>query len=76
MARRATPSIPERPFHTVEQKRRDIERLSKRIKELEEFDPQTVTKRFSDPNVTAIQTAIDETLSAVFGHGTIEYPSR
>lgn len=32
-----------------------------------------MTKRFSDPNVTTIQAAIDETLAAVFGHGTVEY---
>lgn len=71
--RRPTPLIPERPFHTVEQKRQDIERLQRRIRELEAFDPQTVTKRFSDPSQTALETAIAETLSAVFGHGTVEY---
>lgn len=39
MARRLTPPPkPERPFHTVEQKRRDIERLLKRINEMEAFD--------------------------------------
>ncbi len=73
MARRSTPTKPERPLHTVEEKRRDIERLQRRINQLEAFDPQTVTKRFSDPSVTAIEKAIDETLSAVFGHGTVEY---
>lgn len=64
---------PERPRHTVEEKRRDIARLSKRIKDLEEFDPQSVQTRFSDPAVIALQTAIDETLSAKFGHGTVDY---
>lgn len=73
MARHPTSSIPERSVHTLEQKRQDVERLKRRIKELEEFDPQTVTKRFSDPKVMEIETAIDETLSAVFGHGTVEY---
>jgi predicted nucleotide-binding protein len=73
MARRPTPSIPERPVHTVEQKRQDIQRLQRRILELEAFDPQTVTKRSSDPSQTALETAIAETLSAVFGYGTVEY---
>ena len=73
MARRPTPAIPERPLHTVDQKRQGIERLQRRIRELEAFDPQSVTKRFSDPKVTQIQTAIDEMLVAVFGHGTVEY---
>jgi predicted nucleotide-binding protein len=74
MARRTTPPLkPERPFHTVEQKRQDIERLSRRINELEAFDPQSVTKRFSDPKVTEVETIIDQTLAAVFGHGTVDY---
>jgi predicted nucleotide-binding protein len=73
MARRPTPPPkPDRPDLTVEQKRRCIDRLNKRIEELEAFDPQTVQKRFP-PEVTALQNAIDEALSAAFGHGTVEY---
>ena len=71
--RRPSVVIPERPFHTIDQKLRDIERLQKRISELDAFNPQTVTERYSDPKVTEIQTAIDETLAAVFGYGTVEY---
>ncbi len=73
MARRSTPPKPERPALTVEQKRRGIARLQQRIKELEAFDPQSVQRRFTDPNVTALETAIAGTLSAIFGHGTVEY---
>ena len=73
MVHRPTPTRPERPFHTSEQKRVDIIRLNKRIVELEAFDPQTIAKRFSDPGLTALQTATDETLSSVFGHGSIDY---
>ena len=73
MAHRTTPPPkPERPILTVEQKRRCIDRLSKRIEELEAFEPQTVQKRFP-PEVTALGNAIDEALSAAFGHGTVEY---
>jgi len=72
MARRPAPPQPQRPLLTAQQKRRGIDRLQKRIKELEAFDPQTVPKRWS-PEVTALQTAIDETLAAVFGHRTVEY---
>jgi hypothetical protein len=72
MARRTPPSRPERPILTVDQKRRCIERLNKRIEEPEAFDPQTVQKRFP-PEVVALENAIDETLSAAFGHGTTEY---
>jgi predicted nucleotide-binding protein len=73
MPRRPTPSNPERPIHTVEQKRRDIDRLLRRIKELEEFDPQLVSRRFDDPKLKQIEAAIDETLASVFGHGTVDY---
>jgi predicted nucleotide-binding protein len=73
MARRTTPIRPERPVHSVEEKRRDIERLQRRIADLEAFDPNGVTSRFSDPGVTKLQTAIGSTLASVFGHGTIEY---
>jgi hypothetical protein len=74
MARRASPpQQPQRPLLSVDEKRRAVTRLEKRISELESFDPQTVQKRFSDPQVTALQAAIDEALSAVFGHKTVEY---
>jgi predicted nucleotide-binding protein len=73
MARRSEPlHQPERPALTVEQKRRCIVRLNKRIEELEAFDPETVEKRFP-PEVTALENAIDEALSAAFGYGTVEY---
>ncbi|MES2602541.1 MAG: nucleotide-binding protein [Pseudomonadota bacterium] len=72
MARRSTTERPQRPVLSVDQKRRSIEKLLRRIQELEVFDPQKVQKRWP-PEVTAIETSIDEALSAVFGHGTVEY---
>ena len=54
MARRPPePPQPLRPNLTVNQKRRCADRLEKRIQELEAFDPQTVQKRFVNPNVRA-----------------------
>lgn len=73
MARHPSQTKPQRPIHTAEEKRRDIERLERRIAELEAFDPATVKKRFSSPEVIQRETAIDDTLSAVFGHRTVEY---
>lgn len=73
MARRATPPAPPlRPNHSVEEKRQDITRLQRRIEELERFDPSQIQKRWA-PETTQLQTSIDEALSAVFGHGSIEY---
>jgi hypothetical protein len=73
MARRAAPATPERPILSVDQKRRCIERLERCIHELEKFDPTKVQKRSGVPEVLVLETAIDEALSAAFGHGTIEY---
>ena len=73
MARRPTYSRPERPHRSVGEKRQDIVRIKRRIDELRAFDPETVNVRFSDPNVTKLETAISSTLAAVFGEGTSDY---
>jgi len=72
-SRRSASSKPERPALTVEQKRVYIDRLKNRIEQLNAFNPETVQKRFNEPEVMALQNAIDDTLSAVFGNGTVEY---
>jgi hypothetical protein len=72
MSRRAQPPEPKRLILTDEQMKRGITRLTKRLEELEAFDPQTIQKRWG-PEVKALETAIEETLAAVFGHNTIEY---
>jgi predicted nucleotide-binding protein len=58
---------------SVDQKRRCVDRLRQRIHDLHAFDPQKVQKRYRIPEVMALETAIDEALSAAFGHGTVEY---
>jgi predicted nucleotide-binding protein len=72
-ARRPPASTPAPPILSVEQKRRRIERLQSCIRDLEEFDPQKVQKRYGVPEVVALEAAIDEALSAAFGHGTPAY---
>jgi hypothetical protein len=52
--------------------RRGITRLQKRIEDLVAFNPKSITKRWG-PEVKALETAIEETLSAVFGHNTVQY---
>jgi chorismate mutase len=46
LARRPVPPKPEVPVLSVEQMRLRIERLQRCIRELEEFDPQKVQKRY------------------------------
>jgi predicted nucleotide-binding protein len=52
--------------------RQGIDRLTRRIGELEAFDPKVVQKRWA-PEVKAIETAISETLARVFGEDTPAY---
>jgi len=73
MGRRPVPPKPELPALSVEQMRLRIERLQRCIRELEEFDPQKVQKRYALPEVTALESAIDGALAAAFGHGTPTY---
>jgi predicted nucleotide-binding protein len=73
MARRPSPPPPETPALSVEQKRRRIDRLQNCIRDLEAFDPQTVQKRYGIPEVMALEAAIEDALSAAFGHGTPAY---
>ena len=46
-----------------------IERFQRRIREVEDFDPQKVTDR-KDPNIDALEAAIGEALTETFGHDT------
>ncbi len=57
---------------TVDQMKLGISRIQKRIDELDTFGPESVSARYS-PEVSALETAIDETLAAVFGQGTAAY---
>jgi predicted nucleotide-binding protein len=70
--RRTTPPQPQSSNLTIEQMRQGIARLQLRIADLEAFDPQAVQQRWA-PEVKALQTSIEETLAAVFGHNTVEY---
>jgi predicted nucleotide-binding protein len=52
--------------------RRGIERIKKRIADVEAFEPEGMHERF-DGQANILGTRIEETLASVFGHGTIEY---
>jgi uncharacterized protein (TIGR02391 family) len=69
------PSQPPTPHHadlTSDAIRAAIPKLQRRIKEIEAFDPTTLTRRF-DPSTTALENKIEGTLVEVLGHGTIEF---
>jgi predicted nucleotide-binding protein len=71
MARKPPPT-PQPRVLTGDQIRQGIDRLRKRILELEAFEPASVQERWS-PAIHAIDTAIEETLAKVFGEGTPAY---
>jgi hypothetical protein len=66
------PPQPQPANLTIEQMKVGITRLNRRIADLEAFDPNSVQQRWA-PEVKALQTSIEESLSAVFGHDTVEY---
>lgn len=72
MARSTQPPAPKPANLTPEQMRVGITRLQRRIADIEAFDPNSVVAAFS-PEVQSLETAIESTLSNVFGNGTIEY---
>jgi len=74
MARRPVPPPkPRAPILSAGQKRRRIERLQKCIASLEAFDSQKVRKRLGNPDVIALEAAIDKALCSAFGYGTPTY---
>jgi predicted nucleotide-binding protein len=70
--RPAPPPFPQPTVQTLDQMRRGIDRINKRIADLEAFDPQSVQKRWP-PEVEALQNSIEEALTVAFGHNSIEY---
>lgn len=71
MARRPTPQGPIPANLSVDQMRAGIERIQKRIAELNLFEASSLSQR-SDPRVVALETSIEETLQRVFGAETLE----
>jgi hypothetical protein len=72
MARKRTMAEPKLAKLSADEMRRGIARIQSRIADLKNFDASSVTERWSG-ETKALQTAIEETLSKVFGHGTVEY---
>jgi predicted nucleotide-binding protein len=74
MARRTSVQAPKQPAKlTPAQMTAGIERLKKRIEEVERVDPQSVTDQHNTPDLDALEAAIDETLVRTFGADTLDY---
>ena len=71
MQKKPTPRT--EPQHlTAVQLSQGIERLQRRIAEVESFDPASVKERWV-PETKTVEVAIDDTLSKVFGHNSPQY---
>jgi predicted nucleotide-binding protein len=74
MARRPSAPPPPQPARlTPPEMRAGIDRLRKRIAEVEQFEPRTVKDQFNIPEIVTLSAAIEDTLGRTFGHGTVEY---
>jgi len=72
MAKRPTPPPLELANLTPEQKRFAIQKIQRRLPELEEFDPKSVKDR-SDPKVKVLQQKLEDLIASIYPPGTIEY---
>jgi predicted nucleotide-binding protein len=66
------PAPKEAAVLSAAQKQDAIARLTKRLKDLERFDPNSA-EASSDPQVVALGQAIDRTLVHIFGADTVDY---
>lgn len=74
MARRTTgPSTPQLARLTLQEMQSGIDRLRKRIEEVRQFNPESVTDQHNIPQIKALSASIDDTLVRTFGADTIEY---
>lgn len=72
MATRKPPPPPQQANLTPDKMRKGVTRLERLIAEIEAFDVDKLTKRWSAEQI-ALETTIEGTLASVFGHGTVEY---
>lgn len=71
MARRTAPPEPRSADLSLQHMQGAIPQLTRRLEQLQEFDFQSLTKRY-DPELDALQQKLDTTLDEIFGPDTIE----
>ena len=73
MVRRPTPITKRQAELSPEQMRSGIERLTKRLDEVRQFDPTSITEQFNIPHVERLSAAIDESLVSTFGADSADF---
>jgi hypothetical protein len=72
MARRSVPTQPEDRILSPSEIRNGIERLQRRIADLRGLDPNSISE-YRTPAIVGLETSIEDTLAAVFGHNTPKF---
>jgi predicted nucleotide-binding protein len=72
MARRPPPP-PQQAVLTPEQMRQGIQRLERRIAEVEAFDPQSIQTHDNTSKAEALEASVKGTLEQTFGPDTVEF---
>jgi hypothetical protein len=66
--------LPKQPANlTSQQITAGIERLKKRLEELQRFDPASVAEQYNIPEMDRLSASIDDALVRTFGADTVEY---
>jgi len=73
MARRQTPIIKHPAALTPTQLQAGLERLTKLIERVKQFDPQSVTEQYNIPHIEQLSAAIEDALVRTFGADTLDY---
>lgn len=73
MARKPTHTEPQPARLNVDDMRRGMKRLQKRLQEVEAFDPRTLDRQDPWSTVRPLSTSIETALDETFGKGTVEY---
>jgi predicted nucleotide-binding protein len=74
MPRRPSASSPPEPARlTPQAMQAGIDRLRKRIEEVKQFNPQSVTDQYNIPEVDRLSVSIDDALIRTFGVNTTDY---
>lgn len=73
MVRRPTPITKRQAELSPDQMRSGIERLTKRLEDVRQFDPTSVTEQFNIPHVERLSAAIDEALVRTFGADSADF---
>ena len=73
MVKKPTAQMPQEARLSPQEMTSGIERLKRRLADIDKFDPRSVTDQHSHPELDALRVSIDEALVRTFGGNTLDY---